>query len=241
MIRGEKWQYFMEEGYILPALFIQVLFFSLLLMLVPAFTKERENRKKTESGRWFLLYFAFLGIGFMFIEISFIQKIILALENPPNAVAVLLTSILISSGIGSLLSHKTAILRTPLVMLVISFLVIAYSIILPDIISAISLYSMPIKIISVFLIFMPSGILMGIPFPTGLMALRQIDESYIPWAWAINGCFSVLAPVLAVLLAIMTGFRTVLWLGSAAYLAAFFIFSFQSLRPSEQKPPGLSE
>jgi hypothetical protein len=240
-IMGEKWQYFMEEGYILPALFVQVLFFSLLLMLVPAFTKKRGFRKKTESCRCFLLYFALLGIGFMFIEISFIQKIILLLENPSNAVAVLLTSLLISSGIGSLLSYRRAIFRKPHILIVISLLVIAYSIFLPDIISAISQHSMPVKIISVLFIFMPPGILMGIPFPTGLKVLGQIDEAYIPWAWAINGCFSVLAPVLAVLLAIVTGFRTVLWLGSAAYLAAFFIFSSQSLRPSEQKQPGPSE
>ncbi len=240
-VMGEKWQYFMEEGYILPALFLQVLFLSLLLMLVPALANKRENRKKAGSNRWFLLYFALLGIGFMFIEISFIQKIILLLENPSYAVAVLLTSILISSGIGSLLSYRTVILRTPHVMIVISILVIAYSIFLPNIIDAISPYSMTVKIISVFFIFMPPGILMGIPFPTGLKALGQIDESLIPWAWAINGCFSVLAPVLAVLLAIMTGFRAVLWLGAAAYLAAFFIFSFQPLRPSEQKPRDPSE
>ena len=187
------------------------------------------------------MYFALLGIGFMFIEISFIQKVILLLENPSYAVAVLLTSILISSGTGSLLSYRTAIVRMPHALLVISLLVIAYSIFLPDIIDAISQYSMPVKIISVFFIFMPPGILMGIPFPTGLKVLGQIDGSYIPWAWAINGCFSVLAPVLAVLLAIMTGFRTVLWLGAAAYLAAFFIFAFQFLLPLEQKPRDLSE
>jgi hypothetical protein len=240
-IMGEKWQYFMEEGFILPALFVQVLFFSLLLMLVPALTKKKGNRIKTESARWFLWYFALLGIGFMFIEISFIQKIILLLENPSYAVAVLLTSILISSGIGSLLSYRTSIIRMPHALIVIALLVIAYSVFLPDIIEAISTYSMPVKIISVFFIFMPPGILMGIPFPTGLKVLGQIDESSIPWAWAINGCFSVLAPVLAVLLAIMTGFKTVLWLGAAAYLAAFFIFAFQSLRPSEQKPLEPSE
>ena len=125
-------------------------------------------------------------------------------------------------------------------MIVISLVIIAYSIFLPDIISAISPYSMPVKIISVFFIFMPPGILMGIPFPAGLKALGQINESFIPWAWAINGCFSVMAPVLAVLFAIMTGFRTVLWLGATAYLAAFIIFPSQPLLPSEQKQPGLS-
>lgn len=236
---GEKWQYFMDEGYILPALFAQVLFFSLLLVLVPAFAKKRggENR---EPARRYLPYFAFLGIGFMFVEISFIQKIILLLENPSYAVAVFLAALLISSGIGSLLSYRTALLRRPAVLLLISFLVIAYSMFLPYVIDAISQYSMLVKIISVIFLFVPLGILMGIPFPTGLKALGQADESLIPWAWAINGCFSVLAPVLAVLLAIMTGFKAVLWLGASAYMAAFFIFSFGPLRPSGQRPQGPS-
>ncbi len=235
-IMGEKWQYFIEEGFILPAVFIQVLFLSLILVLLPAFSKKYENNITNPSlppfskggmggfddkGKSFLPYFAFLGIGFMFVEISFIQKIILPLENPSYAVATVLTSLLISSGIGSLLSHRVSGLRNPVTALVITFLIILYSIFLPAVSDIISPYSILVKIPLVFFILMPLGLLMGIPFPTGLKILGEKNELLIPWAWAINGCFSVLAPILTIMIAMAMGFKTVLWLGAFAYLMAF--------------------
>ncbi|MEW6215718.1 MAG: hypothetical protein AB1478_11060, partial [Nitrospirota bacterium] len=239
-IMGEKWQYFIEEGYILPAVFIQVLFLSLVLILLPAFSKRHGNNppsppftkggmggfviarsEVTKQSQKFLPYFAFLGIGFMFVEVSLIQKIILPLENPSYAVATVLTSILISSGIGSLLSYRVSGLRSPFITIVLSLLIISYSILLPIISDIISSHSMLVKIISVFFILMPLGLLMGIPFPTGLKILGERGESLIPWAWAINGCLSVLAPILTIMLAMVLGFKIVLWLGALAYLLAF--------------------
>jgi len=240
-IMGEKWQYFIEEGFILPVVFIQVLFLSLILVLLPAFSKKHENNIPNpplpplramafskggmggfdDKGKSFLPYFAFLGIGFMFVEISLIQKIILPLENPSYAVAAVLTSILISSGIGSLLSHRVSGLRNPVTALVITFLIILYSIFLPAVSDIISPYSIVNKIPLVFFILMPLGLLMGIPFPTGLKILGEKNELLIPWAWAINGCFSVIAPILTIMLAMAFGFTIVLWLGALAYLMAF--------------------
>jgi hypothetical protein len=69
---------------------------------------------------------------------------------------------------------------------------------------------------------MPAGILMGIPFPLGISVLGPAAPRLIPWAWAINGCFSVLSPVLAVMLALSAGFQTVLLTGAAMYLLAFW-------------------
>ncbi|MDH5767785.1 MAG: hypothetical protein OEZ31_02340 [Nitrospirota bacterium] len=255
-IMGEKWQYFIEEGFILPVVFIQVLFLSLILVLLPAFSKKYENdisdviamspdyigtKKQSQKqiiksnneiasappridkGKSFLPYFAFLGIGFMFIEISLIQKMILPLENPSYAVATVLTSILISSGVGSLLSHRVSGLRNPVISLVITFLIFLYSIFIPAILNIISPYSILIKITLVFLILIPLGLLMGIPFPTGLKILGEKNKLLIPWAWAINGCLSVLAPILTIILAMVMGFKSVLWLGALAYLMAFIM------------------
>ncbi|HSB51622.1 MAG TPA: hypothetical protein VLD40_03090, partial [Dissulfurispiraceae bacterium] len=72
-------------------------------------------------------------------------------------------------------------------------------------------------------LLLPLGLLMGIPFPLGLRVLGERSETLIPWAWAINGCFSVLAPLLAVMLAMIVGFKGVLWLGALCYLAAYFL------------------
>jgi hypothetical protein len=235
-IMGGKWQYFIEEGYILPAVFIQVLFLSLILILLPAFFSKPPLSSFKKGGLnnnyspenfnkipplLILPYFALLGIGFMFVEISLIQKIILPLENPPYAAATVLTSILISSGIGSLLSHRVSCLRSPSVIIIISILIIFYSFFLPAIMDVISPYSIPVKIILVFFTLMPLGLLMGIPFPTGLKILSEKNKSLIPWAWAINGCFSVIAPILAIMLAMALGFKMVLWLGALTYALAF--------------------
>lgn len=66
---------------------------------------------------------------------------------------------------------------------------------------------------------------MGIPFPVGMRLLGERDTSLIPWAWAINGFLSVLAPVTAIMLALTTGFVMVAYFAAAAYFLAFLILS----------------
>jgi hypothetical protein len=204
---------------------------SLFLILLPAFSRKNKkpplspsNREGIESfdgGFLFLPYFLFLGLGYMFVEISLIQKIILPLENPFYAVTTVLTSLLISSGAGSLLSYKISGLRSPFIIIAITLLILVYSLALPVISDIIAPYQIAVKIFLAFIFFMPLGLFMGIPFPAGLKLLSERNESMIPWAWAINGCFSVLAPVLAVMLAIVIGFKMVLWLGALTYFVAF--------------------
>jgi hypothetical protein len=242
---GEKWQYFMEEGYLLPAVFVQVLFLTLLLISLPALTMKKdkvEAEKRDLSKRRLsldlnLFYFAFLGIGFMFVEVSVLQKMILPLQNPSYAVATVLASILISSGTGSLLSSWIRRLRTPSTAIVISMIVAAYSFLLPSFSEVILSLSMPLKILLVFLILLPLGLFMGIPFPAGIKVLGESRPSHIPWAWAINGCFSILSPLLAIMLAMDVGFRSVLWAGAGAYLLAFLTFPSQSRRSLGRRRP----
>jgi hypothetical protein len=106
----------------------------------------------------------------------------------------------------------------PLLILTLSILTIVYSLFIPVIVDALFIYALPIKIISVFAIIMPLGMLMGIPFPSGLRMLGENNESLIPLAWAINGCLSVLTPIAAIMLATAAGFKFVLWIGACAYL-----------------------
>jgi hypothetical protein len=79
------------------------------------------------------------------------------------------------------------------------------------------------KIMLSFVTVMPAGILMGIPFPFGISVLSTSAPRLIPWAWAVNGCFSVLAPILAVMLALSAGYQFVLLTGAAAYVLAFWL------------------
>jgi hypothetical protein len=248
---GKKWQFFIEEGYLLPAIFLQVLFLSFALILLPAVVRRRTKVKsRVEVSRkdsldlnlslnldlLSLSYFAFLGLGFMFVEVPLIQKMILSLENPSYAVAIVLTAVLISSGAGSLLSHRVFGLKKIPVPLVLSILILIYSLVFPSFSKLISPFSMALKILSVFLFLLPLGLLMGVPFPTGLKRLGKKDPSLVPWAWAINGCLSVLAPLLAAMLAMTTGFMVVLWAGSGAYLLAFLTSFSLPRQSSEQRP-----
>ena len=221
---GEKWQYFIEEGYLLPVLFAQVLIVSLILILLPLLTLKRAvAANEVKNSFRSLSYFALLGIGYLFFEIAFIQKMILSLENPAYAASTVIASVLISSGIGSLMSQRSRTLRSPRVLLILAALAVVYSIMLPGTIVSISRHPLLVKIILVFVILMPAGILMGIPFPLGISVLGSTAPRLIPWAWAVNGCFSVLSPVLAVMLALSTGYQTVLITGAAMYLLAFWV------------------
>lgn len=229
-IMGRKWQFFIEEGYILPVAFIQVFFLSLILIFLPAFSRNKTINTPFSKGetvgfgrrKWlFLPYFAFLGTGFMFVEVSMVHKMIMPLENPSYALATVLTSVLISSGTGSFLSYKFQYLRSHFTPLLISFFVIIYSIFLSGVSDMISQHSIFVRIFLVCLILSPPGLLMGIPFPLGIKILSEKNELLIPWAWAINGCFSVLAPILTIMIAMAFGFKTVFWLGAFSYLMAF--------------------
>ena len=63
----------------------------------------------------------------------------------------------------------------------------------------------------------PLGVLMGIPFPKGIVWLERSSPNLIPWAWGVNGAVSVVASVLAALVALSAGFTVVLVAGVICY------------------------
>ena len=220
-LMGEKWQFFIEEGYLLPIIFVQVLVVSALLIILPLVKLQRANAGKNPVRP--LSYFALIGLAYLFIEIAFIQKIILGLENPSYASSTVIASVLISSGMGSLLSRRLNALKSPRALLVLGGVALAYGFLLTTIIAGISHYPLAVKISLSFLLLVPAGLLMGLPFPLGISALASTAPRLIPWAWAVNGCFSVIAPILAIMLALSAGFRCVLIAGAVMYLAAFLV------------------
>lgn len=183
-------------------------------------------------GRRLLPYFAMLGLGYMFVEIVLIQKFMLLLETPPYAVATVLAALLASSGAGSILGHRFPILQGPVTPLVLAMLLLLYPFILPVTTTALLPYPLWARVALALALLIPPGILMGIPFPTGLKLLGEREASLIPWAWAINGCCSVLAPPLAVMLAMAVGFSGVLFLAALAYMLAA-----SCLRPTSSSFP----
>jgi hypothetical protein len=216
---GKKWQFFLEEGYIVPAVFIQALTLSLALLLLTALAGR--GSRSGSRGRRLLACFALLGLGYMSVETALVQKVILPLEHPSYAVATVLAALLVSSGTGSLLSSRLAHLRSRAVPAVIAILIVVYRFVLPAASAVIAPAPLPAKMALLFLALFPLGLLMGTPFPTCIQQLGLVNPILIPWAWAINGTLSVLAPLLAIMLAMAFGFSSVLWLGAVAYLLVF--------------------
>ena len=226
-LMGGKWQFFLEAGFLVPAVLAQVALLSLLLLLLPLLA-GKGHRIRGLHGCRLLPYFALLGGGFMFVETVLIQRLILTLEHPAFAVATVLAALLVSSGAGSLLSQRYTVLQRPATAAGIALLVILYSLALPAVTNAMAPWALVAKTGAVFLLLTPLGLLMGIPFPSGLRTLGAAEPRLIPWAWVVNGCCSVLAPLLAIMLAVMAGFSMVLALGAAAYgLACVNLYRFQ--------------
>jgi hypothetical protein len=203
-----------------------ILLFSVILstalILTPLLVFQRKGLET--RGRWGLItFFAGLGLGFIFIEISFIQRFVLFLGYPTYSLTVVLASLLASSGIGSYLTGRMTMAPERRLLPVlggIAAVSLLYLVLLPVLFQAFLGSSLAVRIAIAATALVPLGLLMGMFFPTGIQIVRNINESFVPWAWGINGCASVVGTVLAVVLAMAFGFRAVTLIAVGIYAVA---------------------
>ena len=241
---GLTWQPFGGSGYfVLVALLLLVSLASAVLILGPLLLWRRGDRRQPPAtiAQWrprVLVYFACLGLAFLFVEVPLAQRFILVLDQPVIALAVVLFAILLFSGLGSLTVRRWP-MRRGLGVLVIA--VALYPYLLGSISDLILGGSEWQRILLTIICIAPLGYLMGLPFAGGLQIVERFEARLVPWAWAINGTFSVISSVLAVMVALSWGFSAVLWLGAAFYALAWI--SFRTLwggRFLEDKPVNLA-
>lgn len=223
-VMGEKWQFFFEEGYLLPLLFLQAAVIVSILLAAPF---ARPGRKKASpekhTVRGWPWYFACLGLGYLFVEVAVIQTMGLTLEHPAYAAGTVIAALLIGSGAGGLSLQYVPSLRSPLTLVVLGAATFLYTVVLAPLSVLLGPVPLQLRAAAVFLLLLPAGFLMGIPFPLGMGLLGMRHRERVPWAWAVNGCFSVFAPILAVMLALKTGYRVVGGLGSLLYVAGYLV------------------
>ena len=106
----------------------------------------------------------------------------------------------------------------------IGIIVVVYVLLLPLIASTIMALPESFRILSAFLIAAPLAFAMGMPFPLGLASLQKSNPQYIPWAWGINGCASVIGAVLGTCLVVSIGFRLLMFAACALYFLAITTF-----------------
>ncbi len=167
-------------------------------------------------------YFAAIGLGFMLIEVPWIQKAILYLGHPSYATAIVIGSILAGAGSGSMLAARLPLsLVLRLRWLLPVMLIATYLVSLP-LLDATLLYPTPVRVAIAFLLILPSGFLLGFPFPSGMMYFGDSNKA---WFWAINGAFGVVASALSLGLAMFAGFSFVIACGIVAYAVALALLA----------------
>ncbi len=179
-----------------------------------------------------LLYFVAVGLGYILVEIAFIQRFVLFLGHPTYALTVVIFLLMLSSGAGSLFSRiwipKAEMGWVPLILVVATLL--AYIFFLPSRLAALVGMDFGFRLFVSGVLLIPLGFVMGMPFPTGLRALASAPDNAVEWAWAMNAAASVLGSVMAMVIAIQFGLTVTLACGAAAYVIA--LLTVPLLRPS---------
>jgi spermidine synthase len=209
--------------------------FALAFLILP-FLAIRGDWKQLPRKPVSALYFACLGMGFLFFEITLIQRLTLFLGYPTYSLTVTLASVLIFTGVGALLSEKV-VHRGWTVGLwllgALAILTVFYEIGLPELVDATFGLSLALRVVIAFLIMAPLGLCLGMFMPLGLGAVGRmttLSREYVAWGWAVNGFASVMGSVLTTLLSMTFGFRVVMAIAFCVYVVA--VIALRSLMTS---------
>ncbi len=208
---------------------VLVLVISLAAVLVFLILPLAWKGGRTRHSPLPLFYFVAVGLGYILVEIAFIQRFVLFLGHPTYALTVVIFLLMLSSGAGSLFSRlwlpRAEMCWMPLLLVVITLA--AYVVFLPSRLAALVGMDFEYRLLVSAILLIPLGFIMGMPFPTGLRALvkessagQGNSENAVEWAWAMNAAASVLGSVLAMVIAIQFGLTVTLICGAAAYLLA---------------------
>ena len=222
---GRTWQPFGGSGYfVLLAMLALVLLFSGGLIVLPMLLAGKQ-RQLDRTGAYasrlrVMLYFGLIGLAFLLVEIPLIQQWILLLGHPVYAFTGVVLTLLVFSSAGSLLSRQPSV-RGPLAFGAL----VALAVLTPFATAwyvelALGWPAVP-RAVGAALLLAPLAVLMGMPFPRGLAWLEGAASWMAPWAWAVNGCASVVSGVVAAILALSYGFTFVLLIGAACYAGAW--------------------
>jgi spermidine synthase len=220
--------YFYKIGKGIPSeylwLLLGTIIFNFIIILFP-FRLLWKKIKNSDYGTIIapLSVLICIGIGFMVLEVSLFQKLVLYLGSPATSLSILLSSLLTGMGIGSYWGKK--IYETEIVkrLMVICSLTVVIGLLLfilsPLILSKFLVFSLLIRCTLAFFLILPFGFVLGIPFPSSIQLLKKNNmEKYIPWMYGVNGAMSVLGSILAVILSMLFSFTTTFSIGLSFYL-----------------------
>jgi hypothetical protein len=214
---------------------------TLLVGLIIVYPLVLQGRPPMPAGRfvWSMSYFAIIGFAFMLIQIGFLQRFAIYLGHPTYTLAVVLFSMLLAAGLGSLASERLVVGRrsTTMIPVLIGVTVAAAALLVPAVTRSTLTASLGARTGIVLLFTGPVALLLGFCFPIGARLIAA-TPALTAWAWGINGAFGVLASILAVGLSIWVGIDANFWLAAVFYLA---LIGPMSVMARQVRQPAKSE
>jgi hypothetical protein len=210
------------------AVLVQAVVIALIVLLLPLAAPKRIGRGRAPLSRA-LLYFPALGLGYLFIEIALIGEASLYLDDVTTAFALVLSGMLIFSGLGSMAASRV---RLRAAWFVIAALLVITLLALPSVMLATLGWPLPVRLAVLLVLIAPLSLALGMPFSMGLGEAAKAGAGFLPWAWALNGAFSVIATPLANLIAIELGLRWLILLALLLYGLAWISFPQAESRPA---------
>jgi hypothetical protein len=174
-------------------------------------------------GSW-LAYFGALGAGFMLLEVALLQRFVLLLGHPVYSLTVTLFSLLLGTGLGSLLSRRVGIERvrraTVRALVAVALVAILAALGLARLVDLAMPWPLAVRIVAAAAVLIPFGVLLGTALPGGMRLLETARPEIVAWGWGMNGAFSVIGATLAIFIAMNWGFSATLSIGALTYLVA---------------------
>jgi hypothetical protein len=206
------------------AVLAQAVAVALVVLAVPLLAGRRIRAPGGGTIRA-ILYFSVLGLGFLFIELFLIDRASFYLNDRTSGFALVLTGMLIFSGLGSMAQHRFA--ATPQRgILIATAVVLIWGIVLLAGLQGFLLATLGLPWLAragiVLGLVAPVSFALGLPFPLGLSRIGS--GGFLPWAWGLNGAFSVVSTPLANLLALVFGYDRVLLLALLLYALCPLVF-----------------
>jgi hypothetical protein len=192
-----------------------------ILSLAPLLLGRVRGLARVEM-RGTLFYFSAVGLGFMLLEIAIIEKALLVLGSPTLSVGVVLASVLVGAGLGSLAVRSRMLSRKVFLSVTLAIGVLGYGtiLLLQGLYSGFAGQPAASRAILVALLTGSLALLMGVPVPAGIARIRSAGGGVVAWAWGINGFASVLGSLLATMIAMHLGFRVLALVAAVCYLGA---------------------
>jgi len=202
--------------------FVEVASLTILFILVPLLLRAR-NASFKQAGRP-VVFFASIGLGFMFVEVSQLQRLNIFLGHPTYSLSVVLFALLLFSGVGSwatgYLGSKSSGLSRQSMLLALLAVLLCFGLVTPSVLELFKASVTPVRIAVAIAILGPVGLVMGTAFPVGMQLVSRQNGALAPWLWGINGASSICGSVLAVIIAMNAGISVSFWVGFVCYAFA---------------------